>query len=303
MSRSYSNFLLFEDVLTNLPPGSSIINAAANTLMNPSLTITEEDCGTLLGTTLTTIDYTIVNQIELASLAPITTNRVDQMVAQGVTSVKVRDISTCIAQNGVCAICYESKYGVNPVTLDGTWALNGIVPLSGYNLRPVGEVVQIASEFVYASDIIIGNGVDSVYPLSQTSANYSRTSYNPILDPEVLSITDTEITFTSVRSTTDIFVLHYFTTTSDPFLEYIGKSYSGGILGVAPLPTFPLPIRASLYQNMFSDSQIAVMKQDLVTLARNTPTEFLDYCDTIKDPLEKILFIIYLYGVFGNITG
>lgn len=277
--RTYANFLLFEDVLTNLPTGSLPIRAAADTLMAPLIKVTSNDCGTFIGTTAT-VDNTLVGRVELITGVPITSDRITQLLSQGITSIKIRDLHSCIAPGGICKLCYESSTGFTAVK---------------------GDTLQIWSEFIYSSDIIVGDAISNIYPLSQSSSQYSRTSYDPITDTEVLAVDDTSITFASVRTPSDVYVLHYYTRSSDPFLEYIAKSYSGGLLGIAPLPSFPTILRPSLYQGMFSDSQILMLKNELAIFATNTPQSYLDYCDTIRDPLEKVLLIIYLYAIYANI--
>ena len=277
--RTYANFLLFEDVLTNLPSGSISINAMANTLVAPIVKVTTDDCGTFIGT-IETVDNTLVGRVELSTGLPITADRVAQLISQGINSLRVRDLHSCIAKDGICPLCYNSS--------------------TGYSTSK-GSSIQVLSEFVYTSDVIVGDGISTEYPLSQTPSQYSRTSYNSTVDTMVNHLTDTSIVFNSIRTPSDVYVLHYYMKSSDPFLEYIAKSYSGGLLGIAPLPSFPTILRTSLYQTMFSSNQIALLKSDLVEFAPSTQQQYLDYCDIIRDPLEKILFIIYLYAIFANV--
>lgn len=277
--RTYANFLLFEDVLTNLPNGANSIKAIANSIMNPIVEVTSQDCGTFIGTTVE-VDYSIVGRIELVTNQVVTADRIYQLMAQGITTIKIRDLHSCIAPGGICSLCYESTTGY-------TAAKN--------------EVVTITSEFIYTSDIIIGDGISNSYLLSQTPEQYSRTSYNPVKDTEVSSISSTNIIFNTIRTPSDIYVLHYYAESSDPFLEYIAKSYSGGLLGIAPLPSFQTILRPSLYQRMFSDNQVSLLRSELIQYAPSTPQQYIDYCDIIRDPLEKILFIIYLYAIYANV--
>jgi hypothetical protein len=300
--RTYANFLLFEDVLSNLPPQSVILTSAANTLMNPITTLIEEDCGTTLGTLITTIDYSIVGLVELATGAPITVARISQLQASGTTQIRVRSVPTCISHGGVCATCYSASYGINPRLLDGTWQLDGTVMLTGRQLLAAGTTVQLPSMYVYDTDIITGDGISTSYAISQTTSDYDATSFNPITSPEVAYITDTNIVFNTVRTPSDIYVLHFLKYSSDPFLEYMAKSFSGSLLGISPLSSYPLTLRPSVYQSMFSPSQIAVMKSELFKYSPTAPQQILDYCDTIRDPLEQVLLILYLYAVFANIS-
>lgn len=282
--RSYSNFLLFEGALTNLPLGSAPIVDAANFLVNPTVSIIETDCGTLLGSTIPltydAVGYEAVGFLELFTQTFLTVQRIQALLGQGVTSIKIRSTSTCVSKGGICATCYNGSF--RPTILPA-----------------VGSLIKLSSEFVYSSQIIIGNGVDSVYPVTQNSTQYSKT--NVSYYPEVLSLTDTQITFSTIRQTTDIFTLHYYKPTSDPLLEYVAKSYSGSLIGLAPLPSHQLLIKPSLYSSLFSDSHIQVLRNELDNYKADIPPQYLDYCDTIVDKLEKVLYIIYTYAIYGNI--
>ena len=282
--RSYSNFILFEGALTNLPIGSAPIIEAANFLVSPTVPIIEVDCGTLLGSTLpltyNTVGYETVGYLELFTQTFLTVQRVQILLAQGVSSVKVRSTSTCVSKGGVCTTCYNGSF--RPTVLPA-----------------VGSLVTLSSTFIYASQIIIGNGVDSVYPVSQNSTQYTQT--NVSYYPEVISLTDTQITFSTVRQSTDIFTLHFYKLSSDPLLEYIAKSYSGSLMGIAPLPSYQLLLKPSLYSSLFSDSHMQLLRNELDNYSSNIPTQYLDYCDTIVDKLEKVLYIIYTYAIYGNI--
>lgn len=298
--RTYANFLLFEDVLTNLPSGSILIQNAANSLMNPHVKVVETNCGTLLGN-IKTLDYSLEGQTELANLAPLTTTRITTLLNQGVTSIRVRNISTCISKGGVCNTCYYSSI-VIPRFLDGTWFYNGSITLNGViSYVPINSELTLSSEFVYKTEVITGDGINNIYPVSQNSSDYTKTNLDVRFYPEVVSLTDTAITFTTIRSPNDIFVLHYYKVSSDPFLEYVAKTYSGGLLGISPLPSYQTLLKPSLYQTMFSSSQVYQLRLELDKYSNSIPPLYLEYCDTIKDTLEKVLLIIYLYAIYANV--
>lgn len=281
--RSYSNFLLFQDVITNLPTGSAPIIEAANFLINPTVKIVGDDCGTTLGSKIplsyNLVGYEAVGHLEVYEQAFITVQKIQILLAQGITSVRVRGTPTCVSKGGVCKVCYNGSF--RPTILPS-----------------VGDSVKLSSEFIYSTQIIVGNGVDSVYPVTQNSTQYTKTNVGYY--PEVLSLTDTQITFSTVRATTDIFTLHYYKISSDPLLNYIAKSYSGSLMGVAPLPSYKLLIKPSLYSSLFSDSHVQLLRDELDKYNKNIPPQYLEYCDTIVDKLEKILYILYTYAIYGN---
>ena len=279
--RSYSNFLLFEDVLTNLPAGSDIILQAANTLVNPTVQIVETDCGTLLGS-IVPLTYAILGRMELTSGLPLTETSIANLLNQGVSTVRVRSVPTCISKNGICSTCYTASYGVVGAS--------------------VGSFATLSSELVYKTDIIVGDGVNSSYPVTQNSSQYTKTNLaGGAYYPEVLSLTDSLITFNSVRTTFQTFALEYYMVSTDPLLEYIAKSYSGSLLGLSPLPSYQLLIKPSLYQSLFSDSQVYLLRDELNLYSKNIPPLYLDYCDKVSDVLEKVLYIIYIYSIYANV--
>lgn len=299
--RTYANFLLFEDVLTNLPTGSTFIQNAANTLMNPNVEIVELNCGTLLGS-IKSLDYSLEGQTELANDMVITIDRITALLNQGVSNIRIRNISTCISKNGICDACYNTfRIVLVPRVLDGTWLLDGSWDLDGTISPPLTNRLTLSSEFIYKTDIIIGDGINSSYRVSQNSSQYTKTNLTENVYLDVVGLTDTTITFTTIRQPTDIFALHYYDITSDPFLEYIAKTYSGGLLGIAPLPSYPTLLKPSIYRSMFSTSQVNILRNELNIYSNNIPPTYLEYCDTITDTLEKVLFIIYLYAIYANV--
>lgn len=299
--RTYANFLLLEDVLTNLPAGSTFIQNAANTLMNPNVEIVELNCGTLLGS-VQPLNYSLEGQTELANDTVITIDRITTLLSQRVSSIRIRNISTCISKGGICDACYNTFRAVLvPRVLEGTWLLDGSWDLDGTISPPPTSRLTLSSEFIYKTDIIIGDGINSSYHVTQNSSQYTKTNLTENVYLDVVGLTDTTITFTTVRHPTDIFALHYYDINSDPFLEYIAKTYSGGLLGISPLPSYPTLLKPSLYQTMFSTSQMSLLRNELNTYANNIPPTYLEYCDTIVDTLEKVLFIIYLYAIYANV--
>jgi len=279
--RSYSNFLLFEDVLTNLPAGSDIILQAANTLVNPIVSIVANDCGTYLGSVIP-LTYAALGKMELANSTPLTESRISTLLSQGVTTIRVRNTTTCISKGGLCSVCYQAT--------------------SGIANTPVGNFVTLTSEFVYQTDLIVGDGVNASYPVTQSSSQYTKTNVSGgAYYPEVLSLTDTTITFNSVRQPTQTFALEYYQVSTDPLLEYIAKSYSGSLLGLSPLPSYQLQLKPSLYLSMFSDSQIQLLRNELDLYSKNIPPLYLEYCDKISDTLEKVLYILYIYAIYANV--
>ena len=296
--RDISNFILFEDIITNLPAGAPNIINVANTLMTPTIPIVEVDCGTALGS-ISTVGYQIVGQINLSTLSPITTNNISTWLSTGIATIRTRDTSSCISKGGICQVCYQTAPHTGNIALDGSRLLDGSQLLNGY---APGPTATIYSEYIYWTDVITGDGVNSTYPVTQTTAMYDYTNLDIIPNPLVSSLTDTQITFTRVLTKSDVFPLQYYIQSSNPLLEYFAKTYSGGLFGIAPLPSFKLVVKPSVLQGLFSANQLSLMMEDLSVYSANIPPGYLSYCDTIVDNLEKALFIIYLYAVYSSIS-
>ena len=281
--RTYANFLLFEGVLSTLPTGSSAILNAAASIVSPYVPIVEADCGTQLGT-LSTVGYNIEGQTELATGSLITIPRISTLLTMGTPTIRTRNTSSCISKGGICAACCTA---------------------TTRTIHTVGSIVKIPNEFIYKTDIIKGDQHNHSYPVYQASSSYIYTNLTPghnfPVYPEVVSLSDSSITFSSVRTVNDVFALHYYTNSTDPFLEYLARSYSGGLFGLAPLTSYTMPIKPSVYQTLFSPQKVQAMRLELDNYSSIIPTDYLQYCDTIQDVLERVLFIIYLYAIYANV--
>ena len=89
-------------------------------------------------------------------------------------------------------------------------------------------------------------------------------------------------------------------TTKDPFLAYLANSYSGSLIGMLPLPAEDLPIRSTLLETLITDSILRKMELALSTFT-NIPELNMEYLPQISDKLEKALYIIALYCLFGHV--
>ncbi len=104
--RSYGNSLLLQNVfdLGAIPSEDLVLYAFAEKVLNPVFNIVEPDCGTLLGRRVQLVHATL-GDIELGAEVPVTTDRLNELITLGETSVRTRDMSSCISTGGVCASC------------------------------------------------------------------------------------------------------------------------------------------------------------------------------------------------------
>lgn len=286
MARTYANFLLFEDVLDNLPEDSAtIMQQAVNMLLNPIVQVVENDCHTLLGKVVTT-NYELEGLTSLATGIKLSRAYIDSLLAAGAYTVRVRDLHACTSheKGGICQKCYEA-------TMLGETAPN------------VGTTFSIPTSLIYQSDVIVGNGYSAQYPLSQTEDDWYDVKViqnGQIVDPSLYTLGFDYIEFPSIVATNSVYVVHFFQENTEPFQGYIAKTYSGGLLGMEPLPTLPTMLRESLYYSMFPDTFISLMLEELNQL-HEIPAAYSEYIERIHDRLEKVLYILYLYALYKNI--
>jgi len=286
MARTYSNFLLFEDVLDNLPEDSSpILLQAVNFLLNPSTVIVEEDCGTLLGKVVQT-NFELEGLTYLATGDKLSHSSIQSLLADGKYKIRIRDLHSCNShlKGGVCQKCYEA-------TLLGETA-----PL-------IGTALSIPTSLIYQSDLLIGNNYTSKFPVSQTEDDWYdlKVIHNgEIIDPSLYTIGFDFIQFPSILATNDTYVVHFLQENTEPFQGYVAKTYSGGILGMEPLPTLDTMLRESLYEAMFPDNFFSLMMEELKTL-KTIPSTYSDYVERIHDKLERVLYVLYLYALYKNL--
>lgn len=282
--RTYSNYLLFEDVLDNLPPSSKLLNQVADLVISPTVNVVEEDCGTILGKVVD-VSFELEGLVELATGLPLTRDRLTTLLSQGQYSVRIRELHSCTSTGGICRKCYEATY-------------------LGSTAPSIGTSTKLSPSLIYQTDEVIGNGLTSQFTLSQTSDDYYfiQVIHNGLVySPTNYTLGYDTITFNTVLSNTDLYVVHFYKVNSEPLLGYISKTYSGSLLGIQPLPSLNLIIKESLYATIVSDGYIPMMIAELNNYPA-IPATFLQYIENIRGKLEKIIFILLVYAVFGNIT-
>lgn len=84
---------------------------------------------------------------------------------------------------------------------------------------------------------------------------------------------------------------------------YLAKSYSGSLVGVEALPEKRLPARAEVLTKYISEpfvEKCAIELEELLGDSDSNLTNMLTYARNTPDLLEKALFLLFLYGVYGN---
>lgn len=104
----------------------------------------------------------------------------------------------------------------------------------------------------------------------------------------------------SVSTPASAYLGRVVTLPGDPvaFQRYIANTYSGSLVGVAPVPSGDLPVRSGLWSAVLKHSDMDRMCDKLEKLGISQ--DELDYTRSVKDLLERALIIIAYYGVYGS---
>lgn len=275
MSRTFSNYLLFEGVLDSLADsGAGIVQAMARNLLTPTVKVVEEDCGTGLGT-YGEITFSSEGEYPTTQSTPLTYQDIYTLLQLGKYQARFRRTDSCISQGGVCRTCLQGS-------------------MLGETIPQVGEYALVVPEFNYLSDHKQGSGTLQSYSL-RDDFDIAKV----VVGGQVQEIVPAGTNSVQVN-TPDIFLIKYYASDSSSLLGYLGRSFSGGLLGINPLPTPPLVIRESLFNNTLSDAQISILEEEVSNIG-NVEDRYLDYAKGIHSRLEKSLFLLFLFAVFSDI--
>lgn len=280
--RFYSGFLLLEDVFDNLPGTLSEIDSFADSVFNPTLLVASEDCQTQLGT-IEKVQFSLEGKTELATGLVVTKDRIIDLLTASVYSLNTRDIHSCVEPTGICQACYVAGFPNNPVP--------------DLNTR-----VRVESDYILSTDVFTGNDVSTQFTLSLTPLDYNDTLvyYDGILQTGY-TINETILTLPFAPAIDNVLVVHFRLTSAKPFFGYLSNTYTGGLVGIKPLPTEPLIVRPSLIHSVISAGQLNRVQTLLMTFTTIEST-YRDFIDAIPDNLEKALYMIMLYGIYGNVN-
>lgn len=279
--RSFVGFLLFEDLLDNLPNGSFTFTSFATYLFNPVVKVTAPDCGTTLGK-IETIDYSIEGILELSTGLALTQARLNTLLAQGIYKINTRDLHSCTQSNGICVLCYRSTFPDYPVPT-------------------VGTQLTIPSRYILNHDLFRGDNTTTTFSLSYASTSYTLALVfiNGTLQIGTYTITNQQLVLNSAPAQGVDVVVKYFIVSAKPFLNYLAKGYGGSIMGMQSLPTEPIVLRESLIKSLISQGQIDTLRQALPQFPAIDPL-YITFTDKITDKLEKAIYMLCLYGIFSN---
>ena len=282
--RSYSGYLLIEDLLDTLPSDSASLYRIAQYLINPKPNVVEEDCRTLLGKKVS-IGYGSIGMYDLALDRLLTREDIVTLLSQGEYYRKVRSPAFCTSHGGVCRKCAytvdrSAKVG-SPSSLPshistGFFSFRGGEGVSTFIVDVSEEEVDLLEVFV---DSVPENGFTYDY------LEEGRITVTLDIPP----MPDAYVDIRAVKNT------------ASPLMSYLSKTYSGSLLGAAKSQGYDLPVRANLLREYMTDSRISILESELEEYQDKIPDGYLDYSSSIRDPLERGLYLIALYGIFNDV--
>lgn len=285
--RSYAGLLVLEDLFDDVPTTDTNLLKLANSIFTPLVNVVEEDCGTTLGK-FEILNFETQGLVELATGNSLSKERITFLLSKGVYKVYVRHISTCITDTGVCAKCYSSTYPdlvspnldsmvkVLPEYLFNAEILTGMTGQLTYGTTT--PILNYDKHYVFKNDIFLIPEVD--YTLSEGLLVLSKNLTPPIITGEDL-------------------VIRFINTTRSPFLVWLANTYSGALLGIKSLVYKNLPIRSLLLSKLL-DPNVLILTEEILNKYKTIPDKYLSYIPSIKDPLEKALYMIALYSIYVN---
>ncbi len=105
--RSYGNALLAQNIYKpeNLSNKVPALKAFARKILEPTLTCTEEECGTTVGRLLQVPEAALVGLVRLDNNQTITDDDIVYWIENDIYTVRVRDSANCLTEGGFCRNC------------------------------------------------------------------------------------------------------------------------------------------------------------------------------------------------------
>lgn len=279
--RSYSALLVFENVFDSVDLTDHVLADLCDHVFYPRVKIVEDYCHTLLGEEVD-VNYEVEGYIELATGEVITKSRIEELLSIGVYKVRIRTLSTCTSEGGVCAKCYQSSRQDEPYP-------------------EVGSMKTIAPLFVKSTEILFVDSQNSLtLTLSEDSFDKALIYCNETLyTQEDYTVSGNRLTFTSATIAEGSYaVVRYISDTKVPFMLWLAGTYSGSLLGINTLPRPLLPIRSLLLSSQIPEYSTSRLLDVLKDDSSRAPGNLVEYAESTPDLLERSLFSIALRTIY-----
>ena len=284
---SYSGFLLLEDLFDNLPNISPTLYNEAQQLFTPTVKVVEENCNTNLGDRID-LDFSQVGQWDLALDRRLTRDDIEFFLSLGSYTRFIRNPPHCISPGGICKKCYTA---VNP----------------GEPSPEIGSQVKLNTYLVVNTQYTLLTSGDGSVVLNTDGSDITRVSvyFNDVYTKNYTMVElpegDLQLTYNGTVVNGDTLFIRMFKDTSSPYMSYLSSTYSGNLLGASYLETGALPARTALIKERITESRLSSLEAALEEFSEYIPTTYVNYIANIKDPLERELYILALYGVFYDV--
>lgn len=284
--RTYSALLLFENLLDSIPTDSPDMVNLSRAILEPNVQIVENDCGTTLGR-FETVNFELEGTTELATGLPMSRSRIEYLLSQGIYEIATRHTSTCISKDGICAKCFIGTYPLqNPPSINDRV---DVTPLYLVNSEIISvkqgdtqysietDSVMFDTSYLYKDGVLLLEGDNKDYTLE-----------NNVLKLNVPPVSDYIMVLKTLRKNTF------------PFVVWLANTYSGSIFGMDPLPAQSLPLRTLFLSSLLDENRLQLVSEYVAQLD-SVPEGYADFANTIKDPLERGLYLLSLYCVYSNV--
>jgi hypothetical protein len=282
--RSYTALLVLENVFDSVDLSDLVIADLCQRIFYPKVEIVEDYCHTLLGEEVD-VNYEVEGYIELSTGETITRSRIEELLSLGIYKVRIRSLSTCTSEGGVCAKCYHSSRPDEPYP-------------------EVGSTVTVSPVFVKSTEVLtLDFNRELTLSLSPDSYDSVLVYCNQGLQPSssyVISGTKLSFNDPSVSAGTPV-VVRYRSITTVPYMLWLAGTYSGSLLGVRALPGPLLPISPLRLVEGLPEYSLDQLLSALEADDSMAPGNLVEYASSIQDLLEKSLFCVALRTIYNAV--
>lgn len=297
MSRSFANFLLFEDLFDNLDQTNLTLVTLANQIFAPYVTIVQENCGTKSGK-LIDVTPSINGQVKLIFNGVLNPDRtiplsyrisntdINTWLGASLYTTRVRELHNCTSLGGVCGVCYASTF-------------NTAAP-------EVGTQVQIKNQYILHTDSHLTSSSVDTYSISSDPATYHFLQVylgNVLLEENTdytLASDSLSLTLTSMPTTGNYLTINSIIYSNKPFLSYLAGTYSGSALGISSITQQPTTLPLGFIDRNISEGQLMLL-YDQVKNNSYVDQTTLDFYNSTRNRLEKALFLITVASIYNDI--
>ncbi len=283
--RTFSGSLLLENIFDFIPETVGDIYKLSMSVFEPNVLIVSADCATTLGK-FETINFEAEGLTELATEEVLSEERITELLSDGVYTAATRHTSTCIAKKGICIKCFKATFPDQAIP-----KINDRVIIKPEYLVNA-ELIHVVTGTVEYSVITTEDLYDKYYVFSEGLLLEDNVDY---------TIVGTTVTLLETPITDKNLVVRFIKLDRVPFLNWLAGTYSGSLLGLKALPAELLPVRSLFLSSTLLENRLQLIGE-YIKDSNKVPTEYCEYIDQIKDPLEKALYMLAIFSIYYNVT-